>query len=272
MNMNSENSPHPEQQTEVHPARSGLSSIATLLLGMVIGGALVFGLGNSGAPRTAQAPAAIDAAAVRAAAFEGAQAALRQNPAAAAPTDAQATNEPTFDMQPRPANSQGKADAPVVIIEYSDFECGYCKRFYDTTLKQIIDTYVASGKVQISYKHFPFLADSSLPKAVVAECAAEQGKFWEMHNMLFSGRIPAGTDAEIAAAATQVTGELGLDAAKFADCLKDDAVRARVLADADEGQRVGVRGTPSFLVDGELIVGAQPFAAFRLAIEQALAD
>ena len=76
--------------------------------------------------------------------------------------------------------------------------------------------------------------------------------------------------AEVAAAATQITGELGMDAAKFARCMKDDTVRTRVLADADEGQRVGVRGTPSFLVNGKLLVGAQPFAAFRMAIEQAM--
>lgn len=266
--MNQENEPVHEER----PARTGFSTIGTLLLGMIIGGALVAGLGNFTAPRAEP----VSAEALRQAAFEGAQAgalaAARENPApSVAPAAAVGpTAEPVFKVQHRAANSQGKADAPVVIVEYSDFECGYCKRFYDTTLKQIIDTYVAEGKVQLSYKHFPFLADSSLPKAVAAECAAEQGKFWKMHNALFSGRIPAGTDAAIAAAATQVTSELGMDATKFAACLNDDAVRARVLTDADEGQRVGIRGTPSFLVNGKLLVGAQPFAAFRLEIEKAL--
>jgi len=260
---------------EERPAGAGFSTLGTLLLGMAIGGALVAGLGGLGAPRAEQRAAPISADAVRQAAYEGAQAgalaAARENPAQPAAV-AGPTAEPTFEVQHRAANSQGSAAAPVVIVEYSDFECGYCKRFYDTTLKQIIDTYVTEGKVQLSYKHFPFLADSSLPKAIAAECAAEQGKFWQMHNALFSGRVPAGDDAAMNAAATQITGELGIDAAKFTACLKDDAVRARVLADADEGQRVGVRGTPSFLVNGKLLVGAQPFAAFRLAIEQALAN
>jgi protein-disulfide isomerase len=259
---------------EERPTRNGFGMFGTLLLGMIIGGALVAGLGNFGGGRsTAPTAEPVSIEAVRQAAYEGAQAgalaAGRANPAQPAAAVGP-TAEPVFEVQHRAPNSQGNADAPVVIVEYSDFECGYCKRFYDTTLKQIIDTYVAEGKVQLSYKHFPFLADSSLPKAIAAECAAEQGKFWQMHNALFTGRVPAGTDAEVAAAATQITGELGMDAAKFARCMKDDTVRTRVLADADEGQRVGVRGTPSFLVNGKLLVGAQPFAAFRMAIEQAM--
>ncbi len=270
--------------TEIHsPERKAGSfgSIGTLILGMIIGGALVVGLGNVGAGNVGLGNVgsgrkeSSTADALRQAAYEGARAGAKEAAGAAAaapaaPVAVGPTAESVFQVEHRRANTLGSANAPVVIVEYSDFECGYCKRFFDTTLTQIIDTYVKDGKVQLSYKHFPFLADSSLPKAVVAECAAQQGKFWEMHNALFSGRIPAGSDAQINTAAAQLTGELGLDAAKFTACLKDDVVRKRVLADSDEGQRVGVRGTPSFLVNGKLLVGAQPYAAFRIAIEQAI--
>ncbi|MCX6017383.1 MAG: thioredoxin domain-containing protein [Chloroflexi bacterium] len=248
--------------TEIHsPERKAGSfgSIGTLILGMIIGGALVVGLGNVGAGNVGLGNVgsgrkeSSTADALRQAAYEGARAGAKEAAGAAAaapaaPVAVGPTAESVFQVEHRRANTLGSANAPVVIVEYSDFECGYCKRFFDTTLTQIIDTYVKDGKVQLSYKHFPFLADSSLPKAVVAECAAQQGKFWEMHNALFSGRIPA----------------------KFTACLKDDVVRKRVLADSDEGQRVGVRGTPSFLVNGKLLVGAQPYAAFRIAIEQAI--
>lgn len=268
--------------------RGGFGQLGTLLLGMVIGGALVAGLGNVGAVRqSGTASTAVDtAAAIREAAREGAREGARESAATAiaalpasqpaAATQPQQANVPSpdqvFAVDFRSANTQGSADAPVTIVEYSDFECGYCRSFYNSTLKQIVDEYVAKGVVKISYKHYPFLAESSLPKAQVAECAAEQGKFWDMHNALFGGAVPRADDATIRAEAIKIATQMGMDGEKFGGCLTDDAVRQRIVADASEGQRVGVRGTPTFLINGKAFVGAQPYAAFKIAIEQALAD
>jgi protein-disulfide isomerase len=273
--------PAPDSQPQ---KRGGLGQLGTLLLGMVIGGALVAGLGNMGAvrqPGSATSPPD-NAAAIRAAARDGARegaataiAALPAQQPAAAGQPAQenaASSEQVFAVDFRAANTRGNADAPVTIVEYSDFECGYCRSFYNTTFKQIVSEYVANGVVKISYKHYPFLAESSLPKAQVAECAAEQGKFWDMHDALFSGSVPRADDATIRAEATKVATQMGMDSERFGGCLNDDAVRQRIIADASEGQRVGVRGTPTFLINGRAFVGAQPFAAFKIAIEQALAD
>ncbi len=262
------------------PARGG--SLGTLLLGMIIGGAVVAGLVNFSSSRKAEP--GIDLEAIRAAARDGAQQGARDalsKPATngassaggagetAAPAPEAPTSEQIFNVVHRPANTIGNDNAPVTIIEYSDFECGYCRSFYNTTLKQVINDYVKTGKVKISYKHFPFLADSSLPKAMLSECAAEQGKFWEMHNALFGGRIPKADEASMNQQATQLAAEFGIDGARFGDCLANPQVRQRVVDDASEGQKVGVRGTPTFLINGKPLVGAQPYAAFRLAIEQA---
>lgn len=272
----------PERVTpEPIPSRAG--SLGTLLLGMVIGGAVVAGMVNFSSPRKTEP--VIDLDAIRAAARDGAQQGARDalsQPApaaanaagareAAAPAPEAATGDQIFNVAHRPANTIGNDSAPVTIIEYSDFECGYCRSFYDTTLQQVINDYVKSGKVKISYKHFPFLADSSLPKAMLSECAAEQGKFWEMHNALFGGRIAKADEAGMNRQATQLAAEFGMDGARYGDCLTNPQVRQRVIDDASEAQKVGVRGTPTFLINGKLLVGAQPYAAFRMAIEQAQA-
>lgn len=172
----------------------------------------------------------------------------------------------------RPANTQGADAAPVMIVEYSDFNCGYCKRFHDETFQRVVDTYVKTGKVRLSYKHFPFLTASSPWKAEASECAAEQGRFWEYHEMLFKGAIPRdGEEAAVRQQLVDAASAMQLDTATFKTCLDGDDVAQRVNADANEGQQLGVTGTPSFLINGKPLVGAQPYEAFVEAIEAAIA-
>jgi protein-disulfide isomerase len=273
--------PKPAENT---PRPSAFGQLGVLLLGMVIGGALVAGLISSGivrtGPQTPPAPA-VDLDAVRAAARDGAATAIAQQPArpaAPAAVDAQpgaqaAQPGQVFNVSVRGANSVGAESAPVTIVEYSDFECGFCQRFYSSTLKELDEEFIKTGKVRFSYKHYPFLAASSLPKALAAECAAEQGKFWEMHSALFQGAIARGADeATIRTQGASLVASFGGDAAAFGACLDNPATRERVMADASEGQSVGVQGTPTFLVNGRPLVGAQPITAFRASIEQALAN
>lgn len=173
----------------------------------------------------------------------------------------------------RPANTQGPEAAPVTIIEYSDFNCGFCRRFHDETFQRVIDDYVKTGKARFSYKHYPFLTDSSPWKAEAAECAAEQGRFWDYHAMLFDSNIPnSGDQAAIRQQLVDAASGLKLDAQAFQACMEAGAVRQRVDADASEGQRLGVTGTPSFLINGKPLVGAQPYDAFKQAIDAALAE
>jgi protein-disulfide isomerase len=171
----------------------------------------------------------------------------------------------------RPANTQGDANAAITVIEYSDFNCGFCKRFHDETFQRVIDDYVKTGKVKFSYKHYPFLAASSSWKAEAAECAAEQGQFWEYHDALFLQKVGnQGEESAVKQALIEVAAMLEMDEPAFAECLKSGAARQRVQDDASEAQRLGVTGTPSFLVNGKPIVGAQPYEVFKQAIDAEL--
>ena len=277
------------------PSATPASGWTRFALGLLIGGAAV-GLFTTYNVRSATP--ALDAAAIqsiaREAAREGAATAIAQavggqppvavNPAGAPAGAASAglvagpvvpqvppdpADGPLYTVEYRPANTMGNTNAPVTMIEYGDFECGYCRRFNDTTMRQVIDSYVKTGKLKLSYKHYPFLADSSLPKAHLAECAAEQGKFWEMHDALFSDKLPRADEPSMMAQGITLAATMGIDASKFKDCVNDDSVRQRVITDSKEAQRVGVTGTPTFLINGKPLVGAQPFAAFKLAIEGA---
>ncbi len=169
------------------------------------------------------------------------------------------------------AKSLGPADAPVVLTEFSDFQCPFCGRFAIDTEPQIIEQYVKTGKVRLEYKHFIVIGEESWWAAEAAECAAEQGKFWEYHDLLFQrqGGENVGTFAKpkLKGFAT----ELKLDRDAFDKCLDSDVYKARVEADIAEGRALGVRSTPSFFVNKQAIVGAQPFSVFRDAIERELA-
>lgn len=169
------------------------------------------------------------------------------------------------------ARSLGRADAPVVLTEFSDFQCPFCARFAIDTEPQIIEPYVKTGKVRLEYKHFIVVGEESWWAAEAAECAAEQGRFWEYHDLLFrrQGGENIGTFAKVKLKGLAT--ELKLDRDAFDKCLDSDIYKARVEADIAEGRALGVQSTPSFFVNKRAIVGAQPFSAFRNVIEQELA-
>jgi protein-disulfide isomerase len=160
---------------------------------------------------------------------------------------------------------RGAADAPVTIVEFSDFHCPFCKRA-QATLKEILDRY--PGKVRHAFRDFP--VDSLHPQArqaaEAARCADDQGKFWSYHDTLFAN-APNGAPADL----RRYAGDVGLDVPVFERCLTDGTHRATVQRDLEEGARLGVDGTPAFFVNGRLISGAQPLEAFTKLIEQELA-
>lgn len=158
----------------------------------------------------------------------------------------------------------GPENAPVTIIEFSDFNCGFCGRFATETLKQITDTY--GDQVRIVYRDLPIIGgQESVNSAVAAECAAEQGKFWEYHNLLFENAQARGRDAYVAFAQ-----ELGLDTAAYSTCLDDPAMLEEVRLDFIDGQSLDITGTPHFIVNNRKVSGAQPFDVFQAIINAEL--
>jgi protein-disulfide isomerase len=161
--------------------------------------------------------------------------------------------------------AKGPANAPVTIVEFSDFECPFCVRA-EPTVKQVMDTY--GDRVRLVFKDFPLPNHTKAPKAAeAAHCASDQGKFWEMHEKLFAS--PDALDVPDLKAHAR---GLGLDGAKFDACLDGGEKGKLVQANRKAGEEAGVSGTPAFFVNGRLISGAQPFDEFKKLIDQELAS
>jgi len=184
-----------------------------------------------------------------------------------APTAAAPTGAPV-DVSADDDAVKGDPNAPITIIEFSDFECPFCNRFYTDTLPQIQKEYIDTGIAKLVYRDFPLsFHQNAKPAAEAAECAGEQGKFWEMHDVLFENynvlsRAKYTTWAE----------EIGVgDIGAFDECVDSGEMSAEVDNDFNAGRAAGVTGTPSFFVNGQKISGAQPFSAFKAAVDAALA-
>ncbi len=134
----------------------------------------------------------------------------------------------------------------------------------------LLETYIKTGKVKFVYKHAAILGQESLWAGQAAECAAGQKKFWEYHDLLFTKQNGENQGAFNKDKLIGFATELKLDTKIFSDCLNSDKTLSRVQQDTAEGQRIGMRGTPHFLINGQALVGAQPWEVFQQAIEQAL--
>jgi protein-disulfide isomerase len=157
----------------------------------------------------------------------------------------------------------GKAGAPVTMIEFSDYQCPFCRRA-EQTVKLIREQY--KDQLRLVFKDYPLpFHPRAMPSAIAARCAGEQGKYWEYHDKLFAGSSLEQADFE------RYAKDLGLDTKKFAECLKSPKVREAIEADAKQGASVGVSGTPAFFINGRVITGAQPPEAFREIIDEELA-
>lgn len=162
---------------------------------------------------------------------------------------------------------QGDENAPVTLIEFGDFNCGYCAKWTHETLPLIDEKYIKTGKVRMAYVHYPILGDDSMTAAEGAECAAQQDKFWDYHNTLYTNRGIGFTPANL----TKLATDLGLDKATFEQCLASFPDRASLEEDIRLAQVMGVRGTPAFLVNGVALAGAYPYEDFERVIEGILA-
>lgn len=184
------------------------------------------------------------------------------------PTDAPAAPTAPVDITVTDQDHvRGDKNAPVTIVEYSDFECPFCARHLPT-VEKIMQEY--DGQVRLIYRHFPLSFHPQAQKAAEAsECASEQGKFWEMHDKLFAMNEAGTLSLENF---KKAAGELGLKQAQFDSCLNDGKYADRVQSDFSQGSQYGVNGTPATFVNGKLVSGAVPFESFKTVIDQALAD
>lgn len=160
--------------------------------------------------------------------------------------------------------ARGPANAPVTIVEYSDFQCPYCAKVGET-LQRITETY--PDKVRIVFRDFPLpMHPEAQPAAEAAKCAQEQGQFWPYHDKLFASQGQLGGESY-----KKFATELGLDAQRFAACYDEGKYRQDVEIAARGGQQFGVTGTPAFFVNGRFFSGAIPFERFQAVIEEELA-
>ncbi len=164
--------------------------------------------------------------------------------------------------------AKGAENAPVTIIEFADFKCGFCLRHFTQTLPALEAEYIQTGKVRYVFRNFPILGVQSRWAALAGECAHEQGRFWEYHHQLFT---LAQEGHFIRSQLKSIAAELGLDSAQFDSCLDASLYLDEVQEDLLAGRDEGVTGTPAFLINGELLIGAQPIEVFRQKIEEALA-
>ena len=159
----------------------------------------------------------------------------------------------------------GSPAAPVTVVEFSDFQCSFCKKFWTETLPKLKDTHIKKGQVRFIYRHFAILGKHSLQAGQGAECAGEQGRFWEYHDKLFSNQGGlAFTNAKL----KQYAQEVDLKIRPFTQCLESDRFVKKIDGETSVAAFLGARGTPTFFVNGRLLVGAQPFEVFRTAIEE----
>jgi protein-disulfide isomerase len=178
-------------------------------------------------------------------------------------------------------NAMGDPNAPIKVEEFSDFQCPYCAKFHEETEKQIVDAYVATGKVYFIYRSFGnFIGPESKAAAEAAYCAGDQNKYWDYHDILFANQtgenVGAYSDRRLQAFAES----LSLDIDAFNSCFKSGKFADRVEQDYQDGADAGVTGTPAFLitytVNGEekqrFIAGAYPFSEFQTQFDEALAE
>lgn len=178
-------------------------------------------------------------------------------------------------------NAMGDPNAPITITEYSDYQCPYCQHFWANTEEQLVQAYVITGKVHYVYRSFgEFIGAESRAAAEAAYCAADQGQFWAMHDMIFNNQTGENVGAFTTQNLDTMAEVVGLDMTTFKSCLDSGKYSSRVTQDGIDGQSAGIQATPSFVVsyvvNGEtktqIIQGAEPFSTFQSTIDAALAE
>lgn len=165
----------------------------------------------------------------------------------------------------------GPEDAPVVIVEFSDFLCPFCGRHNEETFPLLIEDY--DGLIRYVYRDFPSVGgQNAVESAMAAHCADDQGAFWEYHDLLFEDQdaLRVNDIGELQTVLTEYAVALELDREEFTTCLESDKYLPDIIQDASEGQKNGVTGTPGFFINGSFLSGAQPYDVFQSIIDAEL--
>jgi protein-disulfide isomerase len=182
---------------------------------------------------------------------------------------------------------RGEATAPVAIIEYADIECPFCRHFQRDIYPRVFGDYIKTGKARLYYRDMPLpFHEHAVPAARAAHCAGEQGKFWEMHDSLFTDKVPTpgpnGRSSGLTASdIDERSAKLGLDTAKLNDCIASTRFADEIKRSSDEAAKMNIEGTPTFVIGTigpnsnivnvkKTIIGAQPFGAFKAVIDPLL--
>lgn len=195
----------------------------------------------------------------------------RGSPAAAAPSNqaaADATQQTfrRYDIPTEGFHSLGPADAPITLVEFSDYQCPFCQRWYEQVYRPLMDAY--PGKIRIVYRNLPLtqIHPQAMNAAEAAMCAGEQNAYWEYHDKLFDNSSALSDDLYASLAA-----DLGLDASAFAACMTSHKYQNDIQTDMQFAIDLGVQSTPTFFINGLAVVGAQPLSVFQQVIDQELA-
>jgi protein-disulfide isomerase len=217
------------------------------------------GIGVLGYDRLAQQSRVSNEALINKAVATAVAALPRDTAAAAAGPDP--NTRYTVATENRPAI--GSPDAPVTIVEFGDFRCGYCKRFHEETITPLLENY--GEQVRFVYRDYPILGPDSQQAAYAATCAHDQGAFWEFHDLLYANQSQLNRVAFLSYAES-----LELDVERFTTCYDEGTLNAEVIQDYNDGVALGITGTPTFFINGKIFIGAQPYAQFAAAIDAEL--
>ena len=170
----------------------------------------------------------------------------------------------------------GNEDAKVTLVLFSDFQCPFCEQFYTDLLPKLKTDYIDTGKAKLAFRHYPLneIHPNAQKAHEASECANEQDKFWEYHNILFDNQEEWGQLEDTAAQTKfgEYASTLGLDGNSFTECLSSGKMKDKVNKDFEDGNTAGVQGTPATFVNGMLVSGAVPISEFKTEIEKALGN
>lgn len=169
-----------------------------------------------------------------------------------------------------PAASQGEETAPVILVEFTDYQCPFCKRAFEQTWPAILKDYIDTGKVRYLVRDLPLSIHPNAPAAALAaRCAGEQGKYWPMHDAIFTNQ-DEWANGKVDELMKQYARAAGVNPSQFNGCYDGEKYKAVIEADAALAAQLGATGTPTFFINGRSLVGAQPIASFRAVIEEEL--
>ena len=160
-------------------------------------------------------------------------------------------------------NTLGEANAPVTMEVYADFQCPACGQFDRTSLKEIEDKYVKTGKVKVVFNHYAFIGDESIRAAEASECANDQGKFWEYADTLYNNQAGENQGAFNDAKLEGFAQQLGLNMVQFTKCMSERPHLSKVQTSTQSGSQRGVNSTPTLFINGQLVRGAISLAKFE---------